>query len=74
MTGITVMTASGAEGRCCVQMDPAYEPDASELRVLFGLRLQQQRNGAQIHQGFFSNVVSKGSVSPPATPPAPPLV
>lgn len=44
-------------------MDPDYEPDESELRVLFGLHLKQKRNGGKIDKEFFSNVVSKGSVS-----------
>lgn len=45
------------------QMDPAYEPDEAEVRVLFGLCLKQKRNGANINKDFFSNIVSKGSVS-----------
>lgn len=44
-------------------MDPDYEPDEAEVRVLFGLYLKQKRNGAVINKEFFSNVVSKGSVS-----------
>lgn len=45
------------------QMDPDYEPDDTEVRVLFGLFLKQKRNGALINKDFFTNVVSKGSVS-----------
>uniref|UniRef100_A0A674EBR0 Bifunctional purine biosynthesis protein ATIC n=1 Tax=Salmo trutta TaxID=8032 RepID=A0A674EBR0_SALTR len=45
---------------CVVQMDPAYEPDEPEVRVLFGLHLKQKRNGAVIDKELFSNVVSKG--------------
>lgn len=44
-------------------MDPDYEPDEAEVRVLFGLYLKQKRNGGLINKEFFSNVVSKGSVS-----------
>ena len=44
-------------------MDPDYEPDEAEVRVLFGLYLKQKRNGALIDKELFSNVVSKGSVS-----------
>lgn len=44
-------------------MDPDYEPDEAEVRVLFGLYLKQKRNGALIDKEFFSNVVSEGSVS-----------
>lgn len=45
------------------QMDSDYEPDDTEVRVLFGLYLKQKRNGALINKDFFTNVVSKGSVS-----------
>lgn len=44
-------------------MDPEYEPDEIEVRVLFGLYLKQKRNGGIINKEFFNNVVSKGSVS-----------
>lgn len=44
-------------------MDPDYEPDETEVRVLFGLYLKQKRNTALVDKEFFSNVVSKGSVS-----------
>lgn len=43
-------------------MDPDYEPDETEVRVLFGLYLKQKRNGGKIDKQFFSNVVSQGSV------------
>uniref|UniRef100_A0A3P8QQE6 Bifunctional purine biosynthesis protein ATIC n=1 Tax=Astatotilapia calliptera TaxID=8154 RepID=A0A3P8QQE6_ASTCA len=46
---------------CVLQMDPDYEPDDTEVRVLFGLYLKQKRNGGRINKDFFSNVVSKGS-------------
>lgn len=48
---------------CVLQMDPDYVPEETEDRVLFGLHLQQKRNGALINKGFFSNIVSKGSLS-----------
>nr|XP_061796038.1 bifunctional purine biosynthesis protein PURH [Nerophis lumbriciformis] len=48
---------------CVLQMDPDYEPDDNEVRVLFGLHLKQKRNNALINKDFFSNVVSKGSLS-----------
>ncbi len=43
-------------------MDPEYEPDEEEVRVLFGLHLKQKRNGAVIDKELFSNIVSKGTV------------
>ncbi|MED6234828.1 hypothetical protein ATANTOWER_003660 [Ataeniobius toweri] len=48
---------------CVLQMDPDYEPDDAEVRVLFGLYLKQKRNGALINKEFFKNIVSKGSLS-----------
>uniref|UniRef100_A0A096M0W8 Bifunctional purine biosynthesis protein ATIC n=1 Tax=Poecilia formosa TaxID=48698 RepID=A0A096M0W8_POEFO len=48
---------------CVLQMDPDYEPDNTEVRVLFGLYLKQKRNDALINKEFFRNVVSKGSLS-----------
>ncbi|XP_015226716.1 PREDICTED: bifunctional purine biosynthesis protein PURH [Cyprinodon variegatus] len=48
---------------CVLRMDPDYEPDDAEVRVLFGLYLKQKRNGALINKEFFKNVVSKGSLS-----------
>lgn len=43
-------------------MDPEYEPDEEEVRVLFGLHLKQKRNGAAVDKELFSNIVSKGNV------------
>ncbi|KAJ8281764.1 hypothetical protein COCON_G00042830 [Conger conger] len=48
---------------CVLQMDPEYEPDDSEVRVLFGLRLKQKRNGAVVDKALFSNIVTKGKLS-----------
>lgn len=48
---------------CVLRMDPEYEPDEEEVRVLFGLYLKQKRNGAVIDKELFSNIVSKGKLS-----------
>ncbi|XP_059409520.1 bifunctional purine biosynthesis protein PURH [Carassius carassius] len=48
---------------CVLQMDPEYEPNEEEVRVLFGLHLKQKRNGADIDKELFSNIVSKGKLS-----------
>ncbi|XP_051982340.1 bifunctional purine biosynthesis protein PURH [Xyrauchen texanus] len=48
---------------CVLRMDPEYEPDEQEVRVLFGLHLKQKRNGAVIDKELFSNIVSKGKLS-----------
>ncbi|XP_042599491.1 bifunctional purine biosynthesis protein ATIC-like [Cyprinus carpio] len=48
---------------CVLRMDPEFEPDEEEVRVLFGLHLKQKRNGAVIDKELFSNIVSKGKLS-----------
>ncbi|KAG7467374.1 hypothetical protein MATL_G00152640 [Megalops atlanticus] len=48
---------------CILQMDPEYEPDEIEVRMLFGLHLKQKRNNAEINKKLFSNVVSKGELT-----------
>ncbi|RXN29943.1 bifunctional purine biosynthesis PURH [Labeo rohita] len=48
---------------CVLRMDPEYEPDEEEVRVLFGLHLKQKRNGAAVDKELFSNIVSKGNLS-----------
>ncbi|XDV14506.1 hypothetical protein PO909_014748 [Leuciscus waleckii] len=48
---------------CVLRMDPDYEPDEEEVRVLFGLSLKQKRNGSIIDKKLFSNIVSKGKLS-----------
>ncbi|XP_041118089.1 bifunctional purine biosynthesis protein ATIC-like [Polyodon spathula] len=47
---------------CVLQMDPEYEPDETEVRVLFGLHLMQKRNSAVIDRSLFSKVVTKGEL------------
>ncbi|KAJ2287722.1 bifunctional phosphoribosylaminoimidazolecarboxamide formyltransferase/IMP cyclohydrolase, partial [Coemansia sp. RSA 2706] len=52
-------------GRYCVlQIDPAYEPPATETRQVYGLRLQQRRNDARIDASLFDNVVSQNRAMP----------
>ncbi|KAA0722724.1 Bifunctional purine biosynthesis protein PURH [Triplophysa tibetana] len=64
-----VLRVSGpCDGLCNVyetllQMDPEYEADEEEVRVLFGLYLKQKRNGALIDKELLSNIVSKGKLS-----------
>uniref|UniRef100_A0A9J7ZRL6 Bifunctional purine biosynthesis protein ATIC n=1 Tax=Cyprinus carpio carpio TaxID=630221 RepID=A0A9J7ZRL6_CYPCA len=48
---------------CVLRMEPEFEPDEEEVRVLFGLHLKQKRNGAVIDKELFSNIVSKGKLS-----------
>lgn len=48
---------------CVLQMDPDYEPDEQEVRVLFGLHLKQKRNNGVIDKQLFTNVVSMGTLT-----------
>ncbi|XP_060754438.1 bifunctional purine biosynthesis protein PURH [Neoarius graeffei] len=48
---------------CVLQMDPSYEPDEQEVRILFGLHMKQKRNNGIIDKQLFSNVVSNGTLS-----------
>jgi phosphoribosylaminoimidazolecarboxamide formyltransferase/IMP cyclohydrolase len=41
-----------------VQMDPTYNPSPVEVRQVFGVTLQQQRNDAKIDASTFKTVVS----------------
>lgn len=41
-----------------MQIDPEYEPDLMERKVLFGLTLEQRRNDAVIDNKLFSNIVT----------------
>lgn len=48
-------------GYCILQMDPNYEPSSDrDLKVIYGLRLEQTRNKAQITKDLFSanNIVT----------------
>jgi len=51
-------------GYCVLQIDPNYEPDAIERKVLFGLTLEQQRNNAVIDKSLFKNVVTSNKNLP----------
>lgn len=46
-------------GYCVLQIDPNYEPQAIERKILFGLTMEQQRNNAVINKELFSNIVTK---------------
>lgn len=45
-------------GYCVLQIDPEYEPDTTERKVLFGLTLEQKRNDAVIDKQLFNNIVT----------------
>jgi len=42
-----------------LQIDPAYTPGPIEVRQVYGVTLQQQRNDVKIDAGTFGNIVSK---------------
>lgn len=41
-----------------LQIDPTYNPSSVEVRQVFGITLQQQRNDAKIGPSTFNNIVS----------------
>ncbi|XP_051885406.1 bifunctional purine biosynthesis protein PURH [Pristis pectinata] len=43
---------------CVLRMDPEYEPDELETRMIFGLHLAQKRNNAPIDRSLFKNQVT----------------
>lgn len=47
-------------GYCILQIDPNYEPCEMEMKTLFGLRMEQKRNDAEINMDTFKNVVTTG--------------
>lgn len=42
---------------CILQIDPNYTPDATELRQVYGITLQQKRNDAIIKGALFKEIV-----------------
>ncbi|KAK6634311.1 hypothetical protein RUM44_004922 [Polyplax serrata] len=44
---------------CVLQIDPEYEAEEVERKVLFGMTMEQQRNNAKIDKNLFTNVVTK---------------
>ncbi|EDO14386.1 hypothetical protein Kpol_208p4 [Vanderwaltozyma polyspora DSM 70294] len=44
---------------CILQIDPNYEPEPIETRMVYGINLQQKRNDAIINKGTFREIVSK---------------
>ncbi|XP_022258328.1 bifunctional purine biosynthesis protein PURH-like [Limulus polyphemus] len=49
---------------CILKMDITYKPSPMELRVLFGLYMEQKRNDAVIDKKLFSNIVSTNKELP----------
>ncbi len=47
-----------------IEMDAAYEPGETEIREVFGVRLEQKRNTLEIGPDMFSNIVTKNNKIP----------
>ncbi|KAL1518187.1 hypothetical protein ABEB36_001848 [Hypothenemus hampei] len=56
---LALLSKKKNDGYCVLQIDPNYEPDSIERRILFGLTLEQKRNDAVIDASLFQNVVTK---------------
>lgn len=46
-------------GYCVLSIDPNFEPQPMERRILFGLTMEQMRNNVKIDGSLFKNIVSK---------------
>lgn len=51
-------------GYCVLSIDPNYEPQPMERRILFGLTMEQMRNNVKIDGSLFKNIVSKNKDLP----------
>jgi phosphoribosylaminoimidazolecarboxamide formyltransferase/IMP cyclohydrolase len=47
-----------------LQIDPEYEPPEMEQRTLFGLKLEQPRNGIMLSEAYFENIVTENEDLP----------
>lgn len=59
---LSLLKAKKKGGYCILEMDPSYTPSNDlDLKVIYGLRLEQTRNNAKITRDLFStkNVVTK---------------
>lgn len=45
-------------GYCVLQMDPNYVPKDIEMKMIFGLTLEQKRNDAVIDKNLFTKIVT----------------
>jgi len=42
-----------------LQMDPAYEPQVTEIRQVFGVNMEQRRNDRPVRRDDFANIVTR---------------
>jgi AICAR transformylase/IMP cyclohydrolase PurH len=47
-----------------IQIDPAYEPDLTETRDVFGVTLEQRRNDRPITRADFTSIITKNKTLP----------
>ncbi|KJH49696.1 AICARFT/IMPCHase bienzyme [Dictyocaulus viviparus] len=56
---LTLLAKKKSGNYCVLKVNPDYIPTETEERTIFGLRLRQKRNNANINSSTFSNVVGK---------------
>jgi phosphoribosylaminoimidazolecarboxamide formyltransferase/IMP cyclohydrolase len=44
---------------CVIQIDPAYEPQVTETRQVFGVSMEQRRNDRPVTRADFANIVTQ---------------
>lgn len=62
---LQVLKAKKNNNYCILQMDPEYEPTSDrDLKVIYGLRLEQSRNKAEINRDLFAakNIITQNKV------------
>jgi len=55
---LEVLRKKKGGGYCVLQMDPNYVPKETELKMIFGLTLEQKRNDAVIDANLYKNIVT----------------
>uniref|UniRef100_A0A915JK54 Uncharacterized protein n=1 Tax=Romanomermis culicivorax TaxID=13658 RepID=A0A915JK54_ROMCU len=55
---LKMLKAKKGGSYCVIKIDANYIPDVKETRTVFGVQMEQTRNGAKIGEDLFKNVVS----------------
>lgn len=63
---LSILKAKRGGKYLLLEIDPAYEPPASEIRQVFGITLEQPRNSTRIGPELFGNIVTRNKDLPPA--------
>ncbi len=61
---LEVLMAKKQGAYLVLQIDPDYEPPASESREVFGFRLQQKRNTARVTRALFEEAITSKQAAP----------